>query len=64
MKQKSQNAMRYRDIRLWCDVTDVNHTELALAHDDGEHGVTLAKVTRCYAGNFSQSNPGSGSRNS
>ena len=26
-----RNSMRYRDIRLWCDVTDVNNTELALA---------------------------------
>ena len=55
-----RNAMRYREIRLLCDVTDVNNTELALATRLRKHGVKhRARVTRCSAGNSSQSNPGS-----
>ena len=53
-----QNALRSRGIRLCCDVTDVNNTE-----NSRQSVGNLARDTRCYAGNASQSNPGSGWRN-
>ena len=58
-----QNALRYRDIRLCCDVTDVNTVTRAMVIGKRiycKHGVTLGRVTWSYVGNSSQISPGSG----
>ena len=61
-----QNALRYRRILLFSDVTDVNNTmnssQERWQHDLRVTRVTLAGVTRFYAGYARQSNPGSGWR--
>ena len=62
-----QNALRYRGIRLRCDVTDVNYTEnSSQVRWQQDLRLTrcypIARVTRCYAGNSSRSNPESGWR--